>query len=48
MVCSGEITLETAQQEISGNWIAAYRKYFDTNVPVSKQYLRRRRQSGGY
>jgi hypothetical protein len=48
MVCSGEISLETAQREISGNWIAAYKKYFDKDVPVSKQYVRRHRQSGGY
>lgn len=27
MVCEGKIDLVTAQREISGNWIAAYRKY---------------------
>lgn len=27
MVCSGEIDLKTAQQEIASDWIAAYQKY---------------------
>src|SRR4051812_7013962 len=27
MVCGGEISLETAQHEIAGNWIAASKKY---------------------
>lgn len=27
LVCAGQITLEQAQQEISTDWIAAYRKY---------------------
>ena len=27
MVCDGSLDLKTAQQEIAGNWIAAYRKY---------------------
>jgi hypothetical protein len=33
MVCSGQIDLATAQRDISGNWIAAYKKYFQRNTP---------------
>src|SRR6185369_14663362 len=28
LVCSGTLDLATAQHEIAGNWIAAYKKYF--------------------
>jgi hypothetical protein len=34
LVCSGEISLATAQQEIATNWIAAYKKYFKTDQPL--------------
>lgn len=34
MVCSGQIPLSTAQQEIAANWISAYQKYFHTRRPV--------------
>jgi len=34
MVCNGNLTLTQAQQEIAGNWIAAYKKYFHTDRPV--------------
>lgn len=34
MVCSGQIPLSTAQQEIASNWISAYQKYFHTRKPV--------------
>jgi hypothetical protein len=33
-VCSGNVELETAQRDISLNWIAAYRKYFKTERPL--------------
>ena len=33
-VCAGNLDLHTAQQEISINWIAAYRKYFHTDRPL--------------
>jgi hypothetical protein len=33
-VCSGSLDLETAQREIAGNWIAAYKKYFQTETPL--------------
>lgn len=34
-VCSGKIDLATAQHDIATNWIAAYKKYFHTAVPLS-------------
>jgi hypothetical protein len=33
-VCSGVLDLETAQRDISTDWIAAYRKYFKTDRPL--------------
>lgn len=35
MVCHGEIDLATAQRAISADWIAAYRKYFHSDQPVT-------------
>ena len=35
MVCSGQLGLQAAQQELSTDWIAAYKKYFHTQRPVS-------------
>lgn len=35
LVCAGELDLETAQRDIASNWIAAYRKYFNTNRPLA-------------
>jgi hypothetical protein len=34
MVCDGDLDLATAQQEIAGNWIAAYKKYFNREMPL--------------
>jgi hypothetical protein len=34
MVCSGQMPLSTAQQEIAANWISAYEKYFRTTKPL--------------
>jgi hypothetical protein len=34
LVCEGKLDLETAQKDISSDWIAAYRKYFNTDRPV--------------
>ena len=34
MVCTGNLDLKEAQQEIAGNWIAAYKKYFHTDRPL--------------
>lgn len=35
LVCSGKLELRTAQRDIASNWIAAYRKYFNTNRPLA-------------
>ena len=35
MVCRGDVDLATAQHDISTDWIAAYRKYFHADRPVS-------------
>jgi hypothetical protein len=34
MVCDGAISLQTAQQDIAVDWIAAYKKYFYTDTPL--------------
>jgi hypothetical protein len=33
LVCEGRLDLGTAQREIAGNWIDAYKKYFHTDRP---------------
>jgi hypothetical protein len=33
LVCGGSVPLESAQRDISTNWIAAYKRYFHTNRP---------------
>ncbi|MEZ5399761.1 MAG: hypothetical protein R2729_08820 [Bryobacteraceae bacterium] len=34
MVCSGELDLATAQRELAGNWVEAYRRRFHTERPL--------------
>jgi Putative zinc-finger len=34
-VCGGRVSLPVAQHEIANNWIAAYKKYFRTDRPLS-------------
>jgi len=34
MVCEGRLDLMSAQEEISSDWIAAYKKYFHTDRPL--------------
>lgn len=34
LVCAGKLDLATAQRDISGNWIAAYKRYFNTDQPI--------------
>jgi hypothetical protein len=34
LVCDGQLDLVTAQREIAGNWIEAYKKYFHTDRPL--------------
>ena len=36
LVCSGAIDLTTAQRDISTDWIAAYKKYFHSDTPLSQ------------
>lgn len=33
-VCEGRLELATAQREIAGNWVEAYKKYFHTETPL--------------
>lgn len=35
LVCDGRLDLATAQREIAGNWIEAYKKYFHTDRPLT-------------
>ena len=37
MVCEGRLDLATAQRDIATDWIAAYRKYFNTDTPLPAQ-----------
>jgi Putative zinc-finger len=41
LVCDGQLDLATAQHDISNNWIAAYKKYFHTDLPNSNNIRRR-------
>ena len=34
LVCAGQLDLATAQRDISSDWIAAYKKYFQTDRPI--------------
>ncbi len=36
MVCTGNLDLSTAQRDISTDWIAAYKRYFHTDTPLSE------------
>ena len=33
MVCHGQLDLAEAQRDISTDWVAAYKKYFQTDEP---------------
>ena len=35
LVCDGRLDLATAQRDIAGNWIEAYKKYFHTDRPLT-------------
>jgi hypothetical protein len=35
MVCAGKVDLPTAQNDIATDWIAAYKKYFHTDTPLT-------------
>lgn len=36
LVCSGKLDMATAQRDLAGNWIASYKKYFQTDTPLGK------------
>ncbi|HMF78315.1 MAG TPA: zf-HC2 domain-containing protein [Bryobacteraceae bacterium] len=38
LVCSGDLSLSEAQHEIATNWIAAYKKYFKTDMPLPAHF----------
>jgi hypothetical protein len=35
LVCNGTVPLEIAQRDIASDWIAAYKRYFNTSLPVA-------------
>jgi len=37
MVCTQQLDLQTAQHDIAVDWIAAYKKYFRTSDPLTRQ-----------
>jgi hypothetical protein len=37
LMCNGTISMATAQHDISTDWIAAYKKYFHTTLPLAKR-----------
>jgi anti-sigma factor RsiW len=39
LVCQGDVDLTTAQQDISRDWISAYRKYFHTDRPITNDSI---------
>jgi anti-sigma factor RsiW len=39
LVCDRRVILETAQHDIAVDWIAAYKKYFHTDVPIQTHAL---------
>jgi len=41
MVCDGSLDLREAQEEIATDWIAAYKKYFRTDKPLSEHSKQR-------
>jgi hypothetical protein len=40
LVCDGSLDLPEAQREIATNWIAAYKKYFQTDRPLAVHFQR--------
>ncbi len=48
LVCSGQLDMRTAQQEIATDWIAAYKKYFHTDMPLAQSHRRSSRSEENY
>lgn len=46
-VCGGRLSLPVAQHEIANNWIAAYKKYFHTDRPLSAHLASRASMMSG-
>jgi len=46
-VCGGGLSLPVAQHEIANNWIAAYKKYFHTDRPLSAHLASRASMMSG-
>jgi hypothetical protein len=40
LVCAGQLALDRAQRDIATDWIAAYKKYFHTEKPLSQARTR--------
>jgi hypothetical protein len=40
LVCAGKLDLNMAQRDIATDWIAAYRKYFHTELPLAHAHTR--------
>jgi hypothetical protein len=38
MVCDGSLDLTEAQRQIAADWIAAYKKYFHTDTPLTEHW----------
>lgn len=36
LVCEGQVPLRTAQRDIAADWIGAYQKYFNTELPLPR------------
>ena len=37
LVCDGQLNLATAQHDMATDWISAYKKYFRTDKPLSRE-----------
>jgi hypothetical protein len=48
LVCSGKVELKTAQNDISADWIGAYKKYFNTDKPISLSTPVKIRENSGH
>jgi hypothetical protein len=48
LVCAGDLDLSTAQRDIAADWIAAYKKYFHTDRPLSLHSRREQAEPGGF
>lgn len=47
LVCEGRVALVTAQRDIATDWIAAYKKYFQTDRPLKSSHVPRGETNDG-